>query len=137
MDTSLIVYLVPGVALLALVYALVRASWVRRQDAGTERMQMIGSWISDGAMAFLTREYRALSIFVVAVAILLGYSNHYIGAEQNTSALIAVSFVLGAVCSALAGFFGMKTATAANTRTAAAARKGSTKRCKLPSPVVR
>jgi K(+)-stimulated pyrophosphate-energized sodium pump len=120
----MIVYLVPGVAILALVYALVRASWVRRQDPGTERMQMIGGWIADGAMAFLTREYRALSIFVVAVAILLAYSNHLIGAEQNTSALIAVSFVLGAICSALAGFCGMKTATAANTRTAAAARTG-------------
>lgn len=124
MDTSLIIYLVPGVAVLALIYALIRASWVRKQDAGTERMQMIGKWISDGAMAFLTREYRALSVFVIVVAILLGYSNHLIGAEQNTSALIAVSFVLGALCSALAGFFGMKTATAANTRTAAAARRG-------------
>jgi len=123
-DASLIVYLVPGVALLALVYARIRARWVRRQDAGDERMQMIGSWISDGAMAFLAREYRALSIFVVAVAILLAFSNHLIGVEHNTSALIAVSFVLGAFCSALAGFFGMKTATAANTRTASAARHG-------------
>ncbi len=124
MDASLIVYLVPGVAILALVYAMMRANWVRQQDPGTERMQLIGSWIASGAMAFLGREYRSLAVFVVLVAILLGYSNHHFGAAQNTSALIAVSFVLGAVCSALAGFFGMKTATAANTRTAAAARHG-------------
>ena len=119
-----IAWIVLLVAILALLYAMIRATWVRRQDAGNARMQMIGKWIADGAMAFLAREYRALAIFVVIVAIVLGVSNSYIGEAQNTNGLIAVSFVLGAVCSALAGFFGMKTATAANTRTASAARKG-------------
>jgi K(+)-stimulated pyrophosphate-energized sodium pump len=117
-----IVYLVPLVAVLALFYAYLRASWVRRQDEGTERMKMIGSWIAEGAMAFLSREYRVLVVFVIAVAILLGVTNYYV--SEDTNAFIALSFVLGAFCSALAGYFGMKTATAANTRTASAARKG-------------
>jgi K(+)-stimulated pyrophosphate-energized sodium pump len=112
------------VAIVALVYAYMRAAWVNKQDAGNDRMQTIGKWVADGAMAFLSAEYRVLAIFVVAVAILLGVSNHMVGAEQNTNGLIAVSFVLGAICSGLAGFFGMKTATQANIRTASAARKG-------------
>jgi len=123
-NTSQVVYLVPVIAILALIYAMIRASWVQRQDPGNERMQTIGKWIADGAMAFLKREYSALAIFVVAVAALLAISNSFVGAEQQTNGLIAVSFVLGAVCSAIAGFIGMKTATAANIRTAAAARHG-------------
>jgi len=118
------IYLTPAVAILALVYAYLKAAWVKKQDQGNDRMKMIGSWIADGAMAFLGREYKVLSIFVVAVAILLGVSNHMVGAEQNTSGMIALSFVLGAFCSALAGYFGMKTATGANIRTASAARQG-------------
>ena len=136
MNASQVVYLVPIVAVLALIYAMIRAAWVQRQDPGNERMQIIGQWIADGAMAFLKREYRALAIFVVAVAAVLAVSNAMVGAEQQTNGLIAVSFVLGAFCSALAGFIGMKTATAANIRTAAAARHGLTKRSKLHSQAV-
>jgi K(+)-stimulated pyrophosphate-energized sodium pump len=107
-------------AVLALAYAFYKASWVARQDPGTERMQKIGLWIQDGAMAFLRREYKVLAIFVLAVAVLLGLSN---AGLRDSNAMIALSFVVGAFCSALAGFFGMKVATKANTRTAAAARK--------------
>jgi len=117
-----IIYLVPVVAVLALIYAYIRASWVYRQDAGNDRMKLIGSWIADGAMAFLSREYRFLVWFVVSVAVLLGISNYFV--SEDTTAVIALSFVLGALCSALAGYFGMRTATRANTRTASAARKG-------------
>jgi K(+)-stimulated pyrophosphate-energized sodium pump len=117
-----IIYVTPIVAVVALVYAYMRAAWVGKQEEGTDRMKMIGGWIAKGAMAFLGREYRVLAIFVVAVAVLLGVSNYYI--SEDTNAFIALSFVLGAFCSALAGYFGMKTATAANTRTASAARKG-------------
>ena len=123
MEPVYLIYLTPAVAILALIYAYIRAAWVKRQDPGTDRMKMIGGWIADGAMAFLGREYKVLAIFVVAVAILLGVSNAMIGEEHNTSGLIALSFVLGAFCSSLAGFFGMKTATGANIRTASAARK--------------
>jgi len=117
-----IFYLVPVVAVLALAYAYFRAAWVRRQDPGNERMQLIGSWIAQGAMAFLRREYRFLVWFVVSVAVLLGLANYFV--SEDTTAVIAVSFVLGAFCSALSGYFGMRTATRANTRTASAARKG-------------
>ena len=119
-----IIYLCPVVAVLALLYAYMKAAWVKKQDQGTDRMKMIGGWIAEGAMAFLGREYKVLAIFVIAIAIILGVSNHMVGAEQNTSGLIALSFVLGAFCSGLAGYFGMKTATGANIRTASAARKG-------------
>jgi len=117
-----LIYLCPAVAILALIYAYMRASWVKAQDPGNDRMKMIGGWIADGAMAFLAREYRVLAIFVVAVAVLLGVSNQMVGDDTNW--IISVSFVLGAFCSALAGYFGMKTATAANIRTASAARQG-------------
>ena len=122
MDPALIIIIVPLVAVLALAYAYLKAAWVSKQDPGNERMQMIGRWIADGAMAFLGREYKFLSIFVVAVAILLGVTNAFV--SEDTTAVIALSFILGACCSALAGFFGMKTATNANIRTASAARQG-------------
>ena len=68
MNTTSIIYVVPIVAVLALIYAMIRARWVRRQDEGTDRMKMIGKWVAEGAMAFLSREYRVLAIFVVSVA---------------------------------------------------------------------
>jgi len=117
-----LIYITPAVAVIALIYAYIKAAWVKKQDEGNDRMKMIGGWIADGAMAFLSAEYRVLAIFVVAVAVLLGVSNQMVGGDTN--GLIAVSFVLGAVCSGLAGYFGMKTATGANIRTASAARKG-------------
>ncbi|UCF65822.1 MAG: sodium-translocating pyrophosphatase [bacterium] len=101
----------------ALFYALWKSRWINKQDPGNEKMQEIGRAVREGAMAFLSREYRVLAIFVVAVAILLAIGN----AGQNTS-LVALSFVVGAICSGLAGFFGMRVATAANNRTTQAAR---------------
>ncbi|MCA9241370.1 MAG: sodium/proton-translocating pyrophosphatase, partial [Planctomycetales bacterium] len=121
---DVVLFSVPVVAIAALAYAVTRAMWVNKQDPGNERMQMIGKWVSNGAMAFLSREYRTLAIFVVVVAVVLGYVNHRLGEEHQTSGMIALSFVLGAFCSGLAGFFGMKTATSANIRTASAARGG-------------
>jgi K(+)-stimulated pyrophosphate-energized sodium pump len=82
-------------------------------------MKLIGSKIADGAMAFLKAEYRVLSIFVIAVAILLGFAN---AGRADSSALISLSFIVGAIASALAGFLGMKVATKANNRTTNAAR---------------
>ncbi len=122
MKPELFIYFYPIAAILALLYAAKRASWVSRQDSGDERIQLIGSWIAAGAMAFLAREYRVLAVFVVAVAALLGVSNAYVSVETN--AWIALSFVLGAFCSGLAGYLGMRTATKANLRTTAAARRG-------------
>jgi K(+)-stimulated pyrophosphate-energized sodium pump len=118
METNLL-YAVPVCGALALLFALVRSAWIRRQDAGNEEMGKIANHIREGAMAFLTREYRVLAVFVVVVAILLAWAN---SGRAESSALIGISVLAGAVCSALAGLFGMRVATAANVRTAAAAR---------------
>jgi len=101
----------------ALIYALIKTRWINKQDPGNEKMQAIGQAVREGAMAFLSREYRVLAVFVIAVGVLLALGN----ASQGTS-LVAVSFVVGALCSGLAGFFGMRVATAANHRTTQAAR---------------
>ena len=114
------VYLIPLAGLLALLFTYLRAQWVARQDPGTDRMKRIAGYITDGAMAFLRAEYSKLVWFVVAVALLLAYQGGSGGAE--TSAWIGLSFAVGALCSALAGFIGMKVATKANVRTAHAAR---------------
>lgn len=119
MEIARLIYAVPLCGLLALGYAWMRSSWIQKQDAGDPKMQVIASHIRAGAMAFLGREYRVLAIFVVVAAILLAWAN---SGQPNSSALIGVSLIVGAVCSALAGFFGMRVATAANVRTAAAAR---------------
>ena len=121
MDTLLITYLVPVAGLLALGYAFLRARWVARQDAGNERMAEIAAAISEGARAFLNREYRVLAVFVAAVAALLVAVNL---TNAQSSPLVAVSFVTGALCSAVAGFIGMTVATKANVRTTQAARTG-------------
>ena len=114
------VYLIPLVGLLALIFTYYRAQWVARQDPGTDRMKRIAGYITDGAMAFLRAEYSKLAWFVVGVAVLLALTSQ----GSHTSPLIALSFVVGATCSALAGYIGMKVATKANVRTAHAARTG-------------
>jgi K(+)-stimulated pyrophosphate-energized sodium pump len=117
-------YASPLIGLLALGFAFIKSNKVNAADAGNERMQEIAGYIRDGAMAFLRREYKYLSVFVVAVAILLWVST--LGGKAILG-LQALSFVVGAVCSGLAGFFGMRVATAANVRTTAAAREGIAK----------
>ncbi|MEZ5331471.1 MAG: sodium-translocating pyrophosphatase [Thermoanaerobaculia bacterium] len=121
MNIQTLLYAVPATGLLALLYAWIQGSWIGRQDAGTDRMKAIAGYIRKGAMAFLGREYRVLAVFVVVVAGLLAWAN---AGRPESSVLVGVSLVAGAVCSALAGFFGMRIATAANVRTAAAARGG-------------
>ncbi len=113
------IYLIPAAGLLALLFAAYKTAWVKKQDAGTEKMQTIAGHIQEGAMAFLSREYRVLAIFVVIVAILLAVGNAKL---PDSSALIGLSFALGAISSAAAGFFGMRIATQANVRTTSAAR---------------
>ncbi|KAA3639225.1 MAG: sodium-translocating pyrophosphatase [Bacteroidetes bacterium] len=113
-------YAIPVFGILALLFTFIRSGWVSKQDAGTDRMKRIGENIAAGAMAFLKAEYRVLGIFVVVVAILLGWSG---SRTEDSSALIAVSFIIGAICSALAGFIGMRVATKANTRTTHSARE--------------
>ncbi len=112
-------YLIVGCGIVGLIFAWLRSRSVNRQDAGDETMQTIAGYIRDGAMALLGREYRVLAIFVLVAAGLRAWAN---AGKPESSALIGVSLLVGAACSALAGFFGMRIATAANVRTAAAAR---------------
>ncbi len=117
MDTNvLIVWLAGGAALLALIYAWFLASRIMRKDPGNERMQMVSAAIREGAMAFIKREYKVIAIFAVVVAAVF--------AVINTGALrwTAMAYIVGAFCSALAGYLGMNMATKANVRTASAAR---------------
>jgi K(+)-stimulated pyrophosphate-energized sodium pump len=108
-----------GSGVVALIFAFLRSSWINKQDAGDGTMVKIAGHIRQGAMAFLGREYRVLSVFVLGAAALLAYANY---GKEGSSALIGVSMIVGAACSGLAGYFGMRVATAANVRTAAAAR---------------
>ena len=120
MNTT-ISYLIPAFGVLALLFTWWKSTWVSKQEVGTEKMGSIANHIAKGAMAFLYAEYKVLIIFVIAVAILMGVSG---ASEENSSPLVALSFILGAICSALAGFIGMKVATKANVRTTNAARNG-------------
>ena len=107
-----------GGGILALLFAAVRARWILRQNPGSERLQEIAGFVRGGAMTFISREYRALAPFVVVVAALLFLAN------EGALRLQALSFLIGAVASALAGFFGMRIATQSNGRTANAALDG-------------
>lgn len=113
-----LIFLIPVFGVLALLFTFWKSSWVSKQEVGTERMARIAKSISEGAMAFLKAEYRILAIFVVVVGILMALS----GMNAASSPLVGFSFVVGAFCSALAGFIGMKVATKANVRTTNAAR---------------
>ena len=105
--------------ILALAFVFIKNAWVAKQDGGNEKMSKIAKHIADGAMSFLKAEYKVLAIFVIAVAVLL----YFKGANETGShGMVALSFIVGAICSALAGFIGMKAATKANVRTTQAAR---------------
>ena len=112
-----LLYLVPGSGLVALLFVYLKNNWVASKDVGSEKMERIAKNIADGAMAFLRAEYKILSVFVLITAVLLGFK----GESEGSSYLVAVSFVVGALCSGLAGFIGMKVATKANVRTTNAA----------------
>ncbi|MCS7019468.1 MAG: sodium-translocating pyrophosphatase [Cytophagales bacterium] len=113
-----LIYVLPGLGAIGLLYVFIRTAWINKQDVGSPKMAAIAARIAEGAMAFLKAEYRILAVFVLAIAILLGVSAN----DQTSSPLVALSFVLGAFSSALAGFIGMRVATKANVRTTAAAR---------------
>ena len=119
-----LLYLVPALGVLALLFAWMKANWVNAQDAGTDRMKEIAGYVREGAMAFLHREYRVLAVFVVVVAGVLAAANTVGETSTYRNPLVAVSFVFGAICSGIAGWAGMRVATAANVRTTNAARVG-------------
>lgn len=113
---EMLAVLVPIIAVIALVVAYALASWVRKLDEGTDRMKEIAGYISQGAMAFLKREYQYMAAVIIIVCLVLGLAVSWITAGL---------YVFGAVFSVLAGYFGMTVATKGNVRTANAARSGS------------
>ncbi|MGB3464014.1 MAG: sodium-translocating pyrophosphatase, partial [Cyclobacteriaceae bacterium] len=114
-----IIYLPIALAILGLLFMIVKMSWVKKQSAGNERMQSISKSIKEGALAFLSAEYKLLVIFAVVASILLFVVSVY---ADTTHWMIVPAFILGAIFSALAGNIGMRIATDANSRTAEAAK---------------
>ena len=123
-----LIYLVPAMAIIGLLYTFIKSSWVSKQDAGNDRMKEISKYIADGAMAFLKAEWKILGYFVVIVGILLAVMAT---ANPHSHWFIAISFVIGAVLSATAGYIGMRVATKANVRTAHAARTSLSRALKV------
>jgi K(+)-stimulated pyrophosphate-energized sodium pump len=120
-----IIYLIPALGVVGLIVMAIKSAWVSKQDAGDAKMQELAGYIADGAMAFLKAEWKVLAIFVAFAAALLAYSGtiHEInGKPIHSSWIISISFIIGAVFSATAGYIGMKVATKANVRTTQAAR---------------
>jgi len=114
-----IIYVPIALSILGLLFMLVKMSWVKKQSAGSDRMQFISKSIKEGALAFLNAEYRLLVIFAVIAAVLLYVVSTLV---PNTSWMIVPAFIIGAIFSALAGNIGMRVATEANARTAEAAK---------------
>jgi len=114
-----LIYLVPALGLVGLLIMAVKSAWVTKQPTGDEKMVELAGYIADGAMAFLKAEWKVLSYFAVIAAIVLAWSGTLV---PTSSPVIAISFLIGAFLSALAGYIGMKIATKANVRTTQAAR---------------
>ncbi|MGF7186740.1 K(+)-stimulated pyrophosphate-energized sodium pump [Desulfitispora alkaliphila] len=115
-------FVAPVAGVIALIFAFVLSARVNSAEQGTDRMKEIANAISEGAMAFLSRQYRTLAIFVVVLAVIIFIAGSVSTGEESMQPYTALAFVLGALCSGGAGFIGMKVATKANVRTANAAR---------------
>ncbi|MGI8469346.1 MAG: sodium-translocating pyrophosphatase [Pyrinomonadaceae bacterium] len=116
---STILYLIPALGILGLIVMAVQSSWVSKQATGEENMVELASYIAEGAMAFLKSEWKILGYFAIVAALVLAWSGTLV---ETSSPVIAISFLIGAVFSATAGYFGMNIATKANVRTTQAAR---------------
>ena len=116
---ELIIRFLPAFGVLALIFVWIKNIWITKQEVGNEKMARIAKSIAEGAMSFLKAEYKILSIFVISVAVLLYFKGSN---EEGSHGMVALSFFVGAICSALAGFIGMRVATKANVRTTQAAR---------------
>jgi K(+)-stimulated pyrophosphate-energized sodium pump len=114
-----ILCLIPALGILGLVVMAIQSAWVTKQPTGEANMVELSTYIAEGAMAFLKAEWKILAYFAIVAAIILGWSGTLI---ETSSPVIAISFLIGAVFSAAAGYFGMNIATKANVRTTQAAR---------------
>ena len=114
-----LIYYLPAAAIIGLLFTFWKTNWIKKKEVGSKKMALIAKNISDGAMAFLKAEYKVLAIFVIAIALLLIFKG---SSEEESNAFVALSFLIGALTSGLAGFIGMRVATKANVRTTNAAR---------------
>jgi K(+)-stimulated pyrophosphate-energized sodium pump len=119
MDSNTILFLIPALGILGLVVMFFKSAWVSKQATGEENMVELSTYIAQGAMAFLKAEWKVLAVFAAIAAALLAWSGTLV---ETSSPVIALSFLMGAVFSATAGYFGMNIATKANVRTTQAAR---------------
>jgi K(+)-stimulated pyrophosphate-energized sodium pump len=125
---SSILYIVPALGIIGLIVMAVKSAWVNKQDAGDPNMRELSDHIARGAMAFLKAEWKVLSYFAVIAGLILAWSGTQ---AENSSPVIAISFLIGAVFSAFAGYIGMNIATKANVRTTQAARTSLAKALKV------
>ena len=123
-----LIYLVPLMGIIGLLYTYLKFKWVARQEEGTDLMKKISQYIAEGAMAFLKAEWKILGYFVVIVALLLGFMA---STNPHSNWSISIAFILGAILSATAGYIGMRVATKANVRTAHAARTSLSRALKV------
>lgn len=123
-----LIYLIPLIGIVGLIAMAVKSAWVVKQPTGDANMNQLAGYIADGAMAFLRAEWKVLSYFAVIAVILLAWSGTTV---QNSSPVIAISFLIGAFLSAFAGYLGMRIATKANVRTTEAARTSLAKALKV------
>ena len=113
------IYLIPLLGIVGLIVMAIKSAWITKQPTGDKNMVELAGYIAKGAMSFLRAEWKVMAYFVVIAAIILGWSGTLV---ENSSPVIAVSFLIGAVLSAFAGYIGMNIATKANVRTTEAAK---------------
>ncbi|GAB3335874.1 sodium-translocating pyrophosphatase [Marivirga atlantica] len=116
---SNIIWTIPILGIVGLIVMAIKSSWVSKQAAGDERMQELAGFIAKGAMAFLRAEWKVMTYFAIIAGLLLAYSGTLV---ETSSWTISISFLIGAVFSAFAGWIGMNIATKANVRTTEAAK---------------
>lgn len=125
---NFLLYVVPFLGIFGLIVMAIKSAWVSRQDVGDENMAELAQHIATGAMAFLKAEWKVMGYFVVIAAILLGWSGTLV---EESHPVISITFLIGAVLSAFAGYLGMNIATKANVRTTQAARTSLAKALKV------
>ncbi len=125
---NFLLYLVPFLGIIGLIIMAIKSAWVSKQDAGDDNMKELAAHIATGAMAFLKAEWKVMGYFVIIAAILLGWSGTLV---EESSPVIAITFVIGAFLSAFAGYLGMNIATKSNVRTTQAARTSLAKALKV------
>src|SRR5690554_357490 len=113
------IYLIPLLGIVGLVVMSIKSAWVVKQHTGDKNMVELAGFIAKGAMSFLKAEWKVMGYFIVIAALILGWSGTLV---DNSSPIIAISFLIGAVLSAFAGYIGMNIATKANVRTTEAAK---------------